>query len=82
MNIFHEEIIRFLSSDSMAFLSSFPYNDSRMNDLVVDLGAHVLFSIAAGLLAWKIYGSKGWQSLFVAQLFAFLSGLFIHKREI
>lgn len=48
-----------------------------MMDLILDIIAHLAFSICAGLLAWKIYGSKGWKSMLLSLAAAMVSGLLI-----
>lgn len=43
----------------------------------LDVLAHVVFSLLAGLIAWKLYGTKNKESLITALIFAFLSGVLI-----
>lgn len=45
--------------------------------MVIDLIAHLLFTLAAGLVAWKLYGTKGSKSIIVALGAAFVSGILI-----
>jgi len=46
-------------------------------DLILDIIGHFAFSVCAGLLAWKIYGTKRWQSVLLSLSAAMVSGLLI-----
>ncbi len=43
----------------------------------VDVGVHVIFSVLAGFIAWKLIDPKNKESLITALIFAFLSGVLI-----
>ncbi|MEN9407471.1 MAG: hypothetical protein RLZZ455_687 [Candidatus Parcubacteria bacterium] len=46
-------------------------------DLILDIIAHFVFSVCAGLFAWKIYGTKSMKSMWVAVGAAMVSGVLI-----
>lgn len=46
-------------------------------DSYIDVGFHIFFSLAAGFIAWKIYGLSNKKNLVIAVLLAILSGVLI-----
>ena len=46
-------------------------------EIYVDVGAHIIFSLLAALIAWKLYDPNNKESLIIGLIFAFFSGVLI-----